>query len=193
MKLTNFFDNKNIISMYENHKRDKDGLRNIHLTGFYYFGLIVRTYLKYNISFFPYYDLKYFNRTLKYFKQQANPDLSNIDSLLMTISLVGARELNWFLVRRPIKTLPYWIIANKLFMLYPILFVYDVVNYIKSLTNPDINSVAYQIYRNLTPFKLHKILPKRNNIDVLNEYFDVKAGYPPINILFDRLPRKVLK
>lgn len=191
MKFNLFFDERQTICKYE---LQKNGLKDIELSGFYYFGLILRTYFNYSIQFFPYYDVKYFLKTIKYYKS-SRTNLKNIESVLMTLSIVAPTELTWFMVKRPLTTLPYFIIGNRLFLLYPLLVVFDVLNIFRR--NPETKGL-YLIYRNVTPFKIvtkiiNKFVSAKHIEQVFQEYFHKDTNRPPIYVLFDNLVKMVVK
>lgn len=193
MKLTEFFDRRNIIAKYDT-KKNKDGLKDFHIAGYYYLGLIIRAYFKYGITAFPFFDIKYFDRALMYYLQEEHPD-KRIESVYMTLSFTNPKKLSYFLRKDFFRTLPYFILGNRLIPLYPILLFYDILNLFRK--EEDL-LVIYQLYRNVTPFKLHiyllnKIVKRKKMNEILQSYFNPLFNMPPLYILFDKLIEKVVK
>lgn len=192
MKLTEFFDRRNIIAKYDR-KKDKDGLKDFHFTGYYYLGLIIRAYYKFGVTAFPFFDIKYFERALMYFKQ--NGGERSAESVYMVLSLTKPCGLTYFLKKDFFRTLPYYILGNRVAVLYPVLLIYDILNLFRKEQEL---LVIYQLYRNLTPFKLHifllnKLVKRKNMNQILQGYFNPVFNVPPLYILFDKLVDKVVK
>lgn len=193
MRLSKFFDKRNIIAKYDK-KKDKDGLKDIHLTGFYYLGLIIRAYYKFNVTGFPLFDVKYFDRALMYYLRDEHPD-KRIEVVYMTLTFTNPKELSYFLKKDFWRTLPYYIIGNRMVALYPFLLVYDILNLFRKEQEL---LLIYQLYRNITPFKLHifllnKIVKRKPMSQILQSYFNPVFNMPPLYVLFDKLIEKVVK
>lgn len=193
MRLSEFLDKRNIMAKH-GRKNDMDGLKDIHLTGFYYLGLIFRAYYKFSITSFPLFDIKYFNRAIGHYKKELHPD-KRIETVYMVLSLTNPKELFYFLSKDFFRTLPYFILGNRLVPLYPILLIYDILNLYRK---EEEMLVIYQLYRNLTPFKLHipklnKIVKRKEMSQILQSYFNPVFNMPPLYVLFDKLIEKVVK
>lgn len=193
MRLSEFLDKRNIMAKHDR-KNDKDGLKDIHLTGFYYLGLILRVYYKFSVTSFPLFDIKYFDRALGHYKKEPYPD-KRIESVYMVLSLTNPKALTYFLNKDFFRILPYFILGNRLVPLYPLLFIYDILNLFRK---EEELLLIYQLYRNLTPFKLHirllnKIVKKKNMKQILESYFNPVFNMPPLYVLFDKLIEKVVK